>query len=425
MRVFIYISLLLWVFKWALHGQQIALKGVITLQNSRGENPQGKPVPGVWISHPNAKPQVSDSQGRFTLYFSELKQGEEIALSIKPQGAYKDYLVINAREMQHITLGRTKPLSIYICSKEELEARRAKLIGINIEQYRASRSAVIQALKTRIAHLQTEQADTNEQYQKALDSLRLLEQDEDRTLKRIRHYAEQLSLINIDEADEIYRSAYHLFEQGHLDSLSTYLELHLHYEDEVKHIHEQELKIQHDQELSQKLRHRAKQMTENAQQAKQSLAEKLLLSARAYALRHRYDEASERYAQHIRLNARDLFHHLNEAAAFAHSVHDYLRAESYLLDALYLASNKKPQRARTLNNIGVLYQELQMPHKAEPYLREALPIWEAEASKKPKQYAPHLARCLNNLGVVANRQGEYLRAVQYLLQALAIREGLA
>ena len=42
-------------------------------------------------------------------------------------------------------------------------------------------------------------------------------------------------LINLDEADSIYRRAYQFFEEGELDSVASYLRRHINFEEESKH----------------------------------------------------------------------------------------------------------------------------------------------------------------------------------------------
>lgn len=74
-----------------LYAQQIPLRGVVTVQNSRTKTGQTEYVSEASVVHPNAKPTATDSRGEFTLQVMRLKSGTQTAIEVKPTGKYKDY----------------------------------------------------------------------------------------------------------------------------------------------------------------------------------------------------------------------------------------------------------------------------------------------------------------------------------------------
>ena len=300
-----FLSLLLSLWAVMAYGQQIPLKGIVTVQNSRVNTGKTEYVSEVSISHPNAKPTATDSRGAFTLQILRLKSGAQTAIEVKPTGRYKEYIVVDERLIKDITLGRTTPISICIQDRRILEEREKRLIAVTVKKQNEIRERKIAELNKRIAALEEANDYANEQYQKSIDSLTLLANDKAQAIKRIREYAKDMVLINLDEADSIYRRAYQFFEEGELDSVASYLRRHINFEEESKQIQQQLGEAQEEKSLARELDKQADQKIANAKDAEAQLLKKLLLAAKANAELYNYNEAEQYYEQALALARSD------------------------------------------------------------------------------------------------------------------------
>jgi len=278
-----------------LHSQQIPLEGVVTVQNSRVNTGKTEYVSDASITHPKAKPTSTDSDGKFRLHITGVGSGTQIGIQVTPMGKYKDFVVVNEREIQDITLGRSLPVQIYICNKAELDRRKAELIGINMKKQDEMRARKIKELNKRIARLEQENAYASEEYQKTIDSLKVITDDRADALSRIKEYVERMIVINLDRADSVYLNAYRMFEQGELDSVSRYLDQHLDYEKKRAAIQKLESDARDEKELAEQLTTNAEQKFAKAEQERKSLVETLLLNARSKASLYLYSDAIDAY----------------------------------------------------------------------------------------------------------------------------------
>ena len=77
-------------FSTTLFSQQIPLKGVVTVQNSKTNTGKVQYVKNAEITHPKAKSEVTDDDGKFTLYINGLQPNTQTQISVKPHGQYFD-----------------------------------------------------------------------------------------------------------------------------------------------------------------------------------------------------------------------------------------------------------------------------------------------------------------------------------------------
>jgi hypothetical protein len=205
------------------HPQQIPLKGVVTVQNSKIRTGRIQYVPNAQVEHPKAKPEASDSEGNFTLFVTGVKSGAQTAITVTPPGAYRGYVVVNEREMQNITLGRILPVYIYVCPQGELEQRKAELIGVNMRHYEARIENDRKRLMDELQSLKDRNDYLYARYVEISDSLKLLVENTDAMFERITDYAEKFVVENLDLRDDNYVKAYMCFSRGELDSVSFYI----------------------------------------------------------------------------------------------------------------------------------------------------------------------------------------------------------
>ena len=64
--------------------QQIPLKGVVTVQNSKTYTGKIQYVKNAEATHPNAKTEVTDNEGKFTLYITGLKEKSQTQIAVIP-----------------------------------------------------------------------------------------------------------------------------------------------------------------------------------------------------------------------------------------------------------------------------------------------------------------------------------------------------
>jgi len=305
MRKFLFLQLFFLVYA-NIYAQQktlIPLEGVVTVQNSCVNTGITEYASDVSIEHPNAKPTSTDSKGKFRLYISDIESGKQINIEVVPKGKYLNYVVVNEWGIKDLTLGRLIPVSIYICNKAELDRRKAELVGINVKKYNERVDGKIAQLKKRIAALEETNDYINEQYQNALDTLAILNKDRSESIKRIKEYAERLTLINLDEVDSIYLHAYRLFERGEVDSVAVFLQKSIDYEKEATAIRNQIAQAKQKQEIAQTIQATAELELDNAYKAKENLIKSLNLSAEANRLRFEYQLACQEYERILKLDS--------------------------------------------------------------------------------------------------------------------------
>ena len=69
--------------------------------------------------------------------------------------------------------------------------------------------------------------------------------------------------------------------------------------------------------------------------------------------------------------------------------------------------------AKTCNNLGVLYADLNQNDKAERYYLRAVETREYLAKENPAKYSGDLATMYNNLGNLYSNLGQYDKAEKY------------
>ncbi|MCL2131305.1 MAG: tetratricopeptide repeat protein [Lentimicrobiaceae bacterium] len=405
---------------------QIPLKGVITVQNSKTNTGTTEFVSNAQVEcDRKSQPKTSDSKGEFTLEIVA-KQNEQIAISVALKGKYENCKVVNEKEIRDLTLGRTEPVKVYVCQEKELEERRASMVDINMKKYKTQ----IEQLRKELDNLRDKYDYDNPRYallENQIDSLRKAEKD---MYLLVREWAESLTTINLDDANEKYVKAFTCFAQGYLDSISFYLP-----DNWLKQQKEQLMKQQ--AEGMQKLE-AGKLLTEAGQRdidaAKTGLADNVkswMLKAKAAALENKYDLAISYYEEAIHTDTSNTANRW-EFANYLYSIREYAQAEKQYLQCLerYRVLEKGntkaylPNVATALNNLGNLHYEIKEYSKALEEHEEALKIRRKLAEQSPA-FLPDAATSLNNLAVLHKTTNQYAKALEEYEEALKIRRKLA
>ena len=405
--------------------QQIPLKGVISVQNSKTQTGTTQYVKNAEITHPNAKNDVTDDDGKFTLNITGLQQNVQTQITVILSGAYSDYVVVNEKELRDITLGRLMPLPVYICKRGELEKRQAEMVGINMRKLEERMEKEKNRLQKELEELKSKNDYLNVRYSQIKDSLDILSKNIDNAFERIKEYAQTMVLENLDDKDNNYVKAYDCLAKGELDSVKYYLK-----DEELNKKHRQLLLLQEDakkkKELAATLTESAKAEEERYKSGINELIKDWFLLAQTAALQNKYEETEMYYKKMINadsMNADIIF----EYARYLQSIREYAKSEQYYLQCLekYRVLEKENPKAHlnevagTLHNFANLYRTIKEYPKALTAFEEVLEIRRKLAAENPI-YLADLATTLNDFAVLHWITKEYPKALAEYEEALEI-----
>ena len=412
--------------------QQTPLKGVVTVQNSKTNTGKIQYVKNAEVTHPKAKSEVTDDDGKFTLNITGLHPNSQTQITVTPHGEYAEYVIVNAKELLDITLGRVTPVGVFICKKGDLEQRQAEMIGINMRKLEERMEADKKRLQKELDALKQNNDYLNTRYSEIKDSLDIISKNIDKAFERIKEYAKTMVLENLDFKDDNYVKAYHCFARGELDSVSYYLQ-----DEELELKHQKIIQLQEEakkeKELASILTESAKAKEEFSENSLSQLIKEWLLLARTYNMKNDYEKTMLYYEKALHadsLNTDNLYEYAN----YLYSIRDYNKAENYYLQCLerYRALEKENPKtylsglANTLNSLAVLHKVNNEYSKALEEYEEALEISKGVTKENPKEeHVADLARILNNFGSLYLATKEYSKASEKYEEALEIRRKLA
>ena len=411
--------------------QQIPLKGVVTVQNSKTYTGKTQYVKNVEAMHPNAKSDVTDDEGKFTLNIIGLPPNTQTQIAINLSGIYHDFVVVNEKDLRDITLGRITPIGVYISKKGELEQRRAEMVGINMRKFEERIEADKKRLQKELDELKFKNDYLNARYRDIKDSLDIISKNETKMLERITEYAQTMVFENLDVRDNNYVKAYNCFSKGEFDSVSYYLQ-----EQELELKHQKIVQLQEEAKKEEKLAailtESARVKKEHSENSMNELIKEWLLLARTHSMQNEYEKTMNFYEKAVNadtLNIDNLF----EYAKYLHFIREYTKAENYYLQCLekYRTLEKENPNvyltdiARILNRLAILHRAINEHQKALKEHEEALKIRRTLASENPKDYLADLAETLNSLAVLHTYFKEFTKALEINEEALEIRRKLA
>ncbi len=153
----------------------------------------------------------------------------------------------------------------------------------------------------------------------------------------------------------------------------------------------------------------------------QETAKKYRFLAQLFKVQDRYAEAKTAYEKMIKYDR--TFDALFEYARFLQLQNHYREAMKRYTEILDLEINSE-QRAKTLNNLGLLYSDQNKNSEAMKAYQEALSIRRELVKKNRDIYNPDLANTLNNLAVLYRVQNKNSEAMKMYEEALSIRREL-
>jgi tetratricopeptide (TPR) repeat protein len=416
------------------NAQQVQLKGIVTVQNSKTNTGQTQYVKNAEVSHTtdkNAKTKdVTGNDGKFTLTIKGVPLNTQTQITVTLYGDYADYAVVNEKDMKDITLGRVIPVNVYVCKKGELELRLAEMVGINMRKLEERAEKDKKRLQKELDELKLSNNYLNTRYRELKDSLNSIDENIDKAFEKIKEYAQMMILENLDDKDENYVKAYNCFSLGELDSVAYYLS-----DDYLDNKYEKIVQLQEEAKKEKAL---AAVLTESARQKEEfsgnslnDLLKEWLLLARTYDMKNEYEKAKTYYEKAIQAdatNANTIFEYAN----YLHSIREHAEAEKQYLRCLEIhrtleKENPKaylPNIAMTFYILGNLHKDLKEYPKALEKYEKALDIRRNLAAENPKAL-PYVAMTLNNLALLHNTTKEYPKSLEEYKEVLEIRRKLA
>ena len=409
--------------------QQIPLKGVVSVQNSKTQTGKTQYVKNVEVTHPNAKNDVTDDDGKFTLNITGLKQNIQTQIAVVLSGTNKDYVVVNEKELRDITLGRVTPVGVYVCKRGELEQRQAEMVGINMRKLEERTDADKKRLQNELENLKSKNDYLNARYSEIKDSLDIISKNIDKAFERIKEYAQSMVLENLDDKDNLYVKAYDCFSRGELDSVSYYLQ-----DKELELKHQKILQMQEEakkeKELAAILTESARAKEEYSENSLHELIKEWLLLARTYNMKNDYEKTMFYYEKAINADTLQM-DNMFEYANYLHSIREYTKAEIYYrqcLERYRTLERENPKAhlaniARVLNRLATLHRIVNEHSKALEEYGEALDIRRKLATENAI-YLADVATTLNDLAILHRANNEPRKALEGNEEALKIRRKL-
>ena len=410
--------------------QQVQLKGVVTVQNSKTYTGKTEYVKNAEVEHlnpQNAKTKdVTGDDGKFILNIKGVEPNTQTQISVALYGNYADYVVVNEKELKNITLGRLTPVSVYVCKKGDLEQRQAEMVGINMRKLEERYEIDKKRLQKELDAIRANNDYLNVRYSEIKDSLDIISKNIDNAFERIKDYAKTMTLENLDDRDDNYVKAHNCFSRGALDSVSYYLkedDLDLKY----KKLLQLQQKTQKKKELVEVLTESIQAEEEFAENIMNELIKQWLLLARTADIQNDYGKAKTYYEKVIHVDSLNL-DYLFEFADYLHKINEYTKAEKYYLLCLAISSaqttdnlkNQLPVLARSLNRLAILHKELNQVTVALSEGEEALEIYKKLAVENPETYLFNVAATLNTLALLHKNINEYSTALKEFGESLNI-----
>ena len=409
-----------------LFGQQdVHLPGIVVEQNSKFNTGTINYLFNTQIKAPNANPQLSDANGKFTLLFPDKPFGNLTRIYASKNG----FEVVNEEELKKAAvLGRNAPLKVVLC-------REGQLYENQVAYYKIAKDAVFISYQERIKILEKKgkesellmaqlQVDFNKEINTVSQAKKLLEEQLTSAQLEARELADKWVTVNLDDQSDRYQRAFRAFLVKDIDLAIMILDsvdLAQRLEDNSKDT----LKI--DSNISELQGTKAKKKEQIQQDINQAV-----FKARLYILHYEFSKAEEFFElalKHDQKNEDLIFeygYYLQKQNQFKKAIDRYNEVLTLYRDL----AKKKPDIylyniASTLNNLGMLLIDINEIEGAKDHYIEALKIFRTLAEKDSDKYLHNVANSLNNLGTLLGTINEIEGAKVQLKKALKIYRTLA
>ena len=388
-------AVLLMLLPFSVLAQSGRLVGIVTEQSSGN-----RPVSGVEVSGSYANPVVTGIDGQYVLIFQDVEPGEGITVEARKNG----WEVINREALQmQLPKAQVRPFKIVICPAGRLAENRKRF-------YQISDSTIIRRYNERLAALNRKASDWQQQAVQ-------LDEERKRLEREARELANRFSQINFDDISPIQQQAFALFQAGKTGETIKLLETI----DSRKDI----AQAQTQKQKGRSLQETGQRIEANADSVIRQHIKKLLFQADLYKLTFQFDKAETVYELAVLADTTNLAN-VFTFANFLQAQNQHDKAIYWYQKALRLAKTDS-DKARTLNNLGLLLRDKKDFRAAQTAFEQALAIRERLAKTNPAAHEPDVATTLNNLGILFSdkKDKDYAAAQTAYERALAIQERLA
>lgn len=388
MRALIFVLFLIPNFVYAAAN----LCGQVTLCEKGGE-----PLANVQISVIGAKanPVITLSDGQFELVVEDKNVGEDIRLVFAKPG----YAVVNRVELKKTLPAEPSEqlLQIVMCETEQRDECAVRFYNIYLE------NVVSQTYQELLDRL-------DKKSKTYWDSLATLIEERDKALAMIKELklTQRFADIQLDEVSNIYLEALTYFQNNEIEKALDLLALD---------------KLDKQQESLRQRKQQAYEELESVAREQQQLLKSYMLGADISITQFRFDDAIVYYKKALAADTTNFDNHWT-VADFLTDQNQFLQAKPLLERALTLAPNLTDSSA-ILNNLGILYKNLNDYTAAQTAYERALSIREKLAETNPAEYLPDVAQTLSNLGIFHRSLNDYSAARNVYERALSICEKLA
>ena len=397
--------------------QQVTLKGLVSIHNSKYNTGKIEYVPDAYITAPFTKPVNSDVVGNFSLEFVGIDPGTAVTLTVEKSGLE----VVNSYDLDKVIIQRNDPINIYLATKGQLAAAQTELYNISRKALFARKDALIaklqnddkEVLKELEAFFGYEVVDKYQAVSGVIERIDALE-------KRLPEFAQKLARQNLDVASDLYIEAYEYFLQGEIEKVIGVLDeqtLQASYQTAIN-----------DRKKSQALDAAAKKLEQSAIDEFYQILESYELKANAYYLIFDYKNAIANFQAMERIykeqNLDPLGHAkvLDELATSYYQDGRFQLAEDKQKEAIELKnsiSNLNPyERLYSSNMMALILVELDQKTEALQFTKDNI----TQAEQLLAADDPELGAVYDNAALIYSNNAEYEKAKELRLKAIANKE---
>ncbi|MCC7503922.1 MAG: hypothetical protein IT259_01420, partial [Saprospiraceae bacterium] len=400
-------ALLTLVALWACtaaFAQQTALKGIVTVQNSKFETGRLEPVTNAQVEEDYGRSQATttEADGSFHLNLVGVPEQESFRFSVRKSGLE----VVNTDQLKAVA-GQKERVSIYMARPEYVAEFRKRIYNVGKTESEKTIERKLNRLEKERAELQKNAAANADQIAALSAEIDLANARAKKIEQDARELAEKYQHINLDDASEQYQQAFRLFQAGELDQALILLQ----------NSPEQARKILEERQRIAELRREA-DTRDSVQQARtRETMQALRLKADMHRTRYEWDSVALAYDYLIRLdsaNAQNVY----DYAAFLEDINRYDQALYWLGKLIRLPGAEAWQVANAYGLTGQIHQETgRFPEAMAAYA--AAERQYAAMSREDSQndfYRSNLAISYEKLGHLYQAQGKFDTALVYFVK---------
>ena len=273
-------------------------------------NSDRKPVSGAQIVFADAKSEVSDGDGRFSLAFQGKRPGELIFMEKIHK---KGFELVNVKDFDILKISNNDSLGVDI-----ILAKEGTVDAARKEYYDVSDEALVKHFKHAKLNLTRKYRESQILQDKYFEELQRLQEKYDHQKRELGQLAEKFARINFDDVSNLYREALGLFKAGKIEMAIKKLE-GVNLDQRTEQIIQEEERLKMEMSV-------LKQEQRKLEKIKQGQIEQIYLLAELYTLNFRIEDAALQYEQLLRLDDQSLAI-LLDAAEFFKLNHHYQKAE--------------------------------------------------------------------------------------------------